>query len=123
MLIIVTVKNVYARFSYATRRDGQVFDPYVQLMPITNVDDAHSDWQTWYNKWGGDSSHSSPTPTPTPTMTPTMTPDSHHSSSSPPPPDATDGSGKVNGAVEDDASGAASKTVRSFPFPPLTPTL
>jgi len=55
MLTTVAVKNVYARFSYGSRRDGEVYDPYVQLMPITDIEDAHHDWETWHNKWASGS--------------------------------------------------------------------
>ena len=122
------MKNVYARFSYQTRRDGEVFDPYVQLMPITDIEDAHHDWEVWYKNWSGNSTHNSTQPTHTPTHSPspipTPPPTPPSSSSSLPavdPPTTTGGNNRVNGAVEDDGEtqGAVSKTVCSFSFPPL----
>ena len=136
------MKNVYARFSYATRRDGQVYDPYVQLMPITNIEDAHNDWGLWYAKWGGSSSqpssipavHSTPTPSPSSLSIP-PSPSSFHSSSfhssslsfspsvssssssSASNPLATGGNNRIAGAVEDDNTKQNSDPVRPSLFP------
>ena len=82
------MKNVYARFAYATRSEGQVYDPYAQLMPLTNVEDAHNDWVTWYNKWGGNSSSpSSVSLGGQPTLQPSSVsyPSSYYLTPSPPP--------------------------------------
>lgn len=131
------MKNVYARFSYETRLDGEVRDPYVQLMPVTDIEDAHNDWVTWCAKWGGSSSQPSflPSVHPTPSSSSHSTPSSHsalssHSSSfsssrSPPSsslsssssasnPLATDGSDRIAGAVEDDGTEEKSDPVRLF---------
>lgn len=147
MLTIVAVKNVYARFSYGSRRDGEVYDPYVQLMPVTDIEDAHHDWEVWYAKWAGSSSQPSSVSsvvqsTPIPSSLSTLPP---HPSSSPPPssspssspsispslslptsltssgsnPLATGDSTKISGAVEDDSTEEKSDPVRSFLFPSL----
>ena len=136
------MKNVYARFSYATRRDGEVYDPYVQLMPITDIEDAHHDWETWCAKWGGSSSQPSPTVQPTPDpSSPSIHPSpassfssssslststsfsssvSSSSSSSAPNPLATGGNNRISGAVEDDDdTEEKTDTVCSFLFPSL----
>jgi hypothetical protein len=79
MLTAVAVKNVYARFAYQTRSGDAVSGPYAQLMPIINVQDAHNDWVTWYNKWGGSSSQRSsvsPSVQPTPSSLSTRPPSS-----------------------------------------------
>jgi len=128
------VKNVYARFSYGERRDGEVYDPYVQLMPITDIVDAHHEWETWCAKWGGSSSQPSSTSTVQPTPGPSSlsappspsslspphssssTPASASSPSSASDPLATGESGKISGAVEDDGTEVKSDPVRSFPF-------
>lgn len=147
MLTIVAVKNVYARFSYGSRRDGEVYDPYVQLMPITDIEDAHNDWEIWYAKWAGSSSHpssvssvvqstpipsslsslpahpsSSPPPSSSPSSSPSISPSlslptSLTSSGSNPL--ATGGSNNIAGAVEDDSAEDKSDPVRSFLFPSL----
>lgn len=123
------MKNVYASFSYATMRDGEVYDPYVQLMPITDIEDAHNDWETWYTKWGGSSSQPFSTPAvhPTPSSSistppsPSSFPHSSlvSSSSSAPNPLATGGNNKLSGAVEDDDTEEEPDSVRSFLFLPL----
>ena len=59
MLTVFTVKNVYASFAYGSRNGSAVYNPYAQLMPITNVVDAHNDWVNTYNKWGGNSTQPS----------------------------------------------------------------
>jgi hypothetical protein len=59
MLTTLIVKNVYALFGYESRNGSAVYNPYAQLMPITNVVDAHNDWVTAYNKWGGNSTQPS----------------------------------------------------------------
>ena len=123
------MKNVYARFSYATMRNEQVYDPYVQLMPITDIEDAHHDWETWYTKWGGSSSQPSSTPAVHPTPSSSIsTPPSHSfplsslvsSSSSASSPLATGGNNQLSGAVEDDDTEEEPDSVRSFLFFPLT---
>lgn len=122
MLTATTVKNVYARFSYLTRSNNEVYNPYVQLMPVTNVEDAHNDWVIWCNKWGGNHSPSSnPTTTPTLTYTSTHPPSP---SSSPANPQGTGGN-KVAGAVEDDNKDdlSVSRPVRLLLFPPLVSDL
>lgn len=134
------MKNVYARFSYATRRDNGVYDPYVQLMPITNIEDAHNDWGLWYDKWSESLPQSSSTPAvqSTPISSPSSlsippSPSSLHSSSffstslsfSPPVsssssasnPLATGGNNKIAGAVEDDDTEEDSDPVRPSLFP------
>ena len=147
VLTTIAVKNVYALFAYQNRHDGEVYDPYVQLMPITNVEDAHHDWEVWYEKWVGASPHpssyvsSSVKPTPTYTSLPSShstpystLPSSHstpystptYTSSSATDPLATN---HIAGAVENDGGNEVegnskktkSKGVRSLLFPSLIP--
>jgi len=114
------VKNVYALFAYGEERDGKVYDPYAQLMPVTNIADAHHDWESCYAKWGGSPSSSKPSSTPavqptpkssslsTPTLPLSLSLPSSHSSSSSPhsssasDPLATGGNNKISGATEGD---------------------
>ena len=123
MLTATAVKNVYVRFSYLTRSNNEVYNPYVQLMPVTNVEDAHNDWVIWCNKWGGNHSPSS-NPTSTPTLTYTSTHPPSPPSSSPANPQGTGGN-KVAGAVEDDNKDdlSVSRPVRLLLFPPLVSDL
>ena len=150
VLTTIAVKNVYARFAYQNKHDGEVFDPYVQLMPITNVTDAHNDWEVWYAKWVGSSPHSSssvsisvsPTPThsslssslSTPHSTPLSSPPSGSSSSSDPlatnhiagaVDSNNDGDGDGDDQVEGNAKGSKSKSkskgVRLLLSPSLIP--
>jgi len=86
------LKNVYARFSYATRRNDEVYDPYVQVMPVTDIEDAHKAWVEWYTKWGGSSSQ----------PTPSSSSLSSSTSSSAPNPSSTSGNNQIAGAVEGD---------------------
>lgn len=134
------MKNVYALFGYQSRSSAQVNNPYVQLMPITNIVDAHNDWVTWYNKWSGSSSSSSkpsstpphsssssssyyPTPSSPPVAAGYPASSSSSSSSSPSPssspssapnPQSTGGTNSVSGAVQDNNDEEKSDSVRSF---------
>lgn len=81
MLTTITVKNVYSLFGYGARNGSNVYDPYAQLMPFTNIADSHDDWVTWYNKWSGNSSQPSSV---SPTVQPTPKPSSLSSLSYPP---------------------------------------
>lgn len=126
MLTTVTVKNVYARFAYQTERSGEVFDPYVQLMPVTNVEDAHNEWVNASSTWGSSpqpspvSVGSQPTPSPSPSphllslSSSLSTPPSSLSTSSPSNPVASGGSDDLAGAIEGDSkSGKSGKSGKS----------
>lgn len=142
MLTTTVVKNVYVRFAYGTRNGSGVSDPYAQLMPVTDIEDAHEDWLIWYNKWSGNPPQPSsvslavrPTPSPSslsslPYPSPSSFSSPLHSSllssslssswpsssSSVSDPLATDGNSKITGAVEDYSNEEKPSPVRSFPF-------
>ena len=76
VLTIIAVKNVYARFAYQSRKDGEVYDPYAQIMSIINIEESHKEWEVWYKKWSGspyDPSSSLPYPSSSYSVSPTPT--------------------------------------------------